>query len=113
MKCTQGTPASLPAAIRSYQPSHLEACHRRRRPQPHELSRFARADAACDASESAERAAATVNDCLRSAAEGRVDALLEHVPDEVLDRCIALQKSVRYVETAMHIYTGGSRVCAQ
>ena len=27
-----------------------------------------------------------------------MDALLEHVPDEVLDRCIALQKSARYVK---------------
>ena len=44
----------------------------------------------------AKHAAATVTDCLRLAHEGQIDALLEHMPDDVLDRCIALRKSARY-----------------
>lgn len=36
-----------------------------------------------------------MSDCLTLAADGNPDALLEHVPDGVLDRCIAQRKSAR------------------
>ena len=42
-----------------------------------------------------QEAASTVTDCLTAAADGQADALLEHVPDGVLDRCIARRKSAR------------------
>ena len=95
MKCKHGAPAFFPTAVRTFLPSHLAICSRRA--QPRRLSRLTRAEAVFEPDQSAEQAAATVNDCLTLAREGHVDALLEHVPDEVLDRCIALQKSARYV----------------
>ncbi len=54
-----------------------------------------RSDASLESGQPAEQAAATVSDCLRLATEGQADALLEHVPDDVLDRCIAMRKSAR------------------
>ncbi|KAL3163070.1 hypothetical protein ABBQ32_009492 [Trebouxia sp. C0010 RCD-2024] len=85
MQCKHGTSARLLPDVRNSrrQPA---ACRRARHVPP---LRCLAPD------QSAEQAAATVNDCLRLATEGDVDALLEHVPDEVLDRCIALQKSAR------------------
>lgn len=96
MKCKYGTSAFLPIAVRTSLPSHLAVFSKSA--QPRRLRRFTRAEAVFEPSQSAEQAAATVNDCLTLATEGHVDALLEHVPDEVLDRCIALQKSARYVK---------------
>lgn len=55
----------------------------------------ARLEAVHDSGHPAEAAAATVSSCLKLANEGQVDALLEHMPDDVLDRCIALRKSAR------------------
>ena len=100
MKCKHRTSAFIPIAVRTSLPSHL-ALHNKCA-QPRRLPRSTRPEAIFEPSHSAEQAAATVNDCLTSATEGRVDALLEHVPDEVLDRCIALQKSARYVESGEH-----------
>lgn len=95
MKCKHGTPALLPTAVRTVSPAHLAICNKRA--QLRRLPCLTRAEAVFEPSRSAEHAAATVNDCLTLAAEGHVDALLEHVPDGVLDRCIALQKSARCV----------------
>lgn len=98
MKCKYGTSAFIPTVVRTSLPSHLVV--HSKCAQPRRLPRLTRAEAVFEPSQSAEQAAATVNDCLTLATEGHVDALLEHVPDEVLDRCIALQKSARYVESS-------------
>lgn len=99
MKCKQGIRASLLADTPTSLSSQFAFRHNTRRAQPCRLRRVSRADAAFESTQSADQAAATVKDCLTLATEGQVDALLEHVPDEVLDRCIALQKSARYTET--------------
>lgn len=40
-------------------------------------------------------AALTVSSCLSAATDGHADALLQHLPDGVLDHCIARRKSAR------------------
>lgn len=65
------------------------------RRQPNWRRRPTRSDASHESSQPVDEAAATVSNCLRLATEGQVDALLEHVPDDVLDRCIAMRKSAR------------------
>ena len=56
-----------------------------------------------------------MSDCLTLAADGHADALLEHVPDGVLDRCIAQRKSARcdfgFEGITLHIF--GKPVVAQ
>lgn len=99
MNCKQGIRASLLANKPTSLSSQFASRYKTRCAQPRELRRVCRADAAFESTQSADQAAATVKDCLTLATEGQVDALLEHVPDEVLDRCIALQKSARFVET--------------
>ncbi|DBA85141.1 TPA: hypothetical protein ACH3X2_005861 [Trebouxia sp. C0005] len=69
---------------------HRVCTHKQRRSWP-----VVRSDATLESGQPAEQAAATVSDCLRLATEGQADALLEHVPDDVLDRCIAMRKSAR------------------
>lgn len=77
---------------------HRVCTHKQRRSRP-----AVRSDATLESGQPAEQAAATVSDCLRLATEGQADALLEHVPDDVLDRCIAMQKSARIRTPGIHV----------
>lgn len=99
MKCKHGR-------ITTTQPNHLHlrwqirpigcfTCHPAHRRKRCSLRCTARSEAPLESGQPAEEAAATVNDCLRLATEGQIDALLEHVPDDVVDRCIEQRKSAR------------------
>ena len=97
MKCRQGqitTPHPAHGHFRQH--VHLQRFPITRQNSSKTILRcFARFDAPPESGQPAEEAAATVSDCLRLATEGQIDALLEHVPDDVLDRCIAMRQSAR------------------